>query len=99
MRSLLGLLLLSITVHAETVADRKVALGLVDTCAPAPKTYDAEGFKPDGQVHAIFYDALPWNGKPARVFAWIGLPAKREGKIPGIVLVHGGGGTAPTEGG
>ena len=91
------LLCLASALRAETGADRKVVLGLVDTCATAPKTYDAEGFKPDGQVHAIFYDALPWNGKPTRVFAWIGLPAKREGKVPGMVLVHGGGGTAYKE--
>ncbi len=92
-----SLLCLASGLHADTGADRKVVLGLVDTCATAPKTYDAEGFKPDGQVHAIFYDALPWNGKPTRVFAWIGLPAKREGKVPGMVLVHGGGGTAYKE--
>ena len=91
---LLACLLCAISLCAQTVADRKVVLGLVDTCAQAPKTYGAEGFKPAGQVHAIFYDALPWNGKPTRVFAWIGLPAKREGKVPGIVVVHGGGGTA-----
>jgi cephalosporin-C deacetylase-like acetyl esterase len=97
MRSLLYLIVLSGTLFAEPSADRKLALGLVDACAQAPKTYDAEGFKPDGTVRAIFYDAHPWQGKPTRVFAWIGLPAKREGKVPGIVLVHGGGGTAYKE--
>jgi cephalosporin-C deacetylase-like acetyl esterase len=97
MRSLLGLIFLSATLIADPTTDRKVVLGLVDTCAQAPKTYDAEGFKPDGTVHAIFYEALPWNGKPTRVFAWIGLPAKRVGKVPGIVVVHGGGGTAYKE--
>jgi len=96
MRPLL-LLLLGVTLGAEPTADRKVVLGLVDTCAHAPKSYDAEGFKPDGTVHAIFYDALPWKGKPTRVFAWIGLPAQRTGKVPGIVVVHGGGGTAYKE--
>ena len=97
MRSLLCLLALSAALFAETIADRKVALGLVDTCAQAPKTYEAEGFKADGPIRAIFFDALPSQGKPTRVFAWIGLPAKREGKVPGIVLVHGGGGTAYKE--
>jgi cephalosporin-C deacetylase-like acetyl esterase len=95
--TLLASLLLSASLCAETIVDRKVALGLLDTCAQAPKTSEAEGFQPDGAVHAIFYDALPWKGQPTRVFAWIGLPAKREGKIPGIVLVHGGGGTAYKE--
>ncbi|MEY4306795.1 MAG: Acetyl esterase Axe7A precursor [Verrucomicrobiota bacterium] len=92
MRLLLALL--AVTLGAETIADRKVVLGLTDTCAPAPKSYEAEGFKAEGTVRAIFYDALPWKGKPTRVFAWIGLPAERKGKVPGMVLVHGGGGTA-----
>jgi len=96
MRSLL-LLLFAGALGAEPSADRKIALGLVDTCAQAPQTHKAEGFKADGTVHAIFYDALPWNGKPTRVFAWIGLPAQRTGKVPGIVVVHGGGGTAYKE--
>ena len=35
------------------------------------------------------------HGKPTRVFAFIGLPNVPKGKkIPGMVLVHGGGGTA-----
>jgi cephalosporin-C deacetylase-like acetyl esterase len=97
MRSLLYLIVLSGTLFAEPSADRKVALGLVDACAQAPKTYDAEGFKPDGTVRAIFYDALPWQGKPTRVFAWIGIPTQRTGKVPAMVLIHGGGGTAYKE--
>jgi len=46
-------------------------------------------------VQALFYEGLPWKGKPTRVFAWWGIP-KTEGneKVPGIVLAHGGGGTA-----
>jgi len=95
MRNLL--LLLAATLSATPADDRKVVLGLVDTCAQAPKVQEAEGFKPDGTVRAIFYDALTWQGKPTRVFAWIGLPAKRDGKVPGMVLVHGGGGTAYKE--
>ena len=67
MRNLL--LLLAATLSATPADDRKVVLGLVETCDQAPKTYVADGFKPDGSVHAIFYDELPWNGKPTRVFA------------------------------
>ena len=55
---------------------------------PAPE-FQAEGVK------AIFFDGLPWKGKPTRVFAWVGVPKLDPGtKAPGIVLVHGGGGTA-----
>jgi dienelactone hydrolase len=46
-------------------------------------------------VRGIFYDGLTWQGKPTRVFAWLGLPEKAGGgKVPAMVLVHGGGGTA-----
>jgi dienelactone hydrolase len=61
-----------------------------------PVVHDATGFQADGAVKPIFFDALDWEGKPTRVFAWIGLPdgASKENPAPGIVLVHGGGGTA-----
>ena len=59
-----------------------------------PKMTDAPGFSAEG-VKAIFYDGLPYQGKPTRVFAWIGFPKTEPGtKVPGMVLVHGGGGTA-----
>ncbi|HOZ45449.1 MAG TPA: acetylxylan esterase [Candidatus Hydrogenedentes bacterium] len=45
-------------------------------------------------VKALFYAGLPWQGNPTRVFAWLGLPETGDGKVPGMVLVHGGGGTA-----
>lgn len=63
----------------------------------ALRTYPAPEFKEEG-VTALFYDGLPFQGKPTRVFAWIGKPAAAEGtKVPGMVLVHGGGGTAFAE--
>lgn len=59
-----------------------------------PQTYPAEGFEEEG-VKAIYYDSVPYEGKPTRVFAWLGFPDVPEGtKVPGMVLVHGGGGTA-----
>lgn len=66
----------------------------------------ATGFVEPG-VHAIFYDGVPYQGKPTKVFAYYGLPsqegASKEGasdsssKFPGLVLIHGGGGTAFAE--
>jgi dienelactone hydrolase len=59
-----------------------------------PKTYPAEDVKADG-VTSVFFDAMPWKGKPTRAFAWYGIPdSKPRQKLPGMVLVHGGGGTA-----
>lgn len=47
-------------------------------------------------VNAVWLESVPWNGRPTRVFAYYGLPvdATDKRKVPGIVLVHGGGGTA-----
>ena len=61
-----------------------------------PAVHEATGFQADGAVKPIFFDALDWEGKPTRAFAWIGLPAGASKKkpAPGVVLVHGGGGTA-----
>ncbi|MBN2507561.1 MAG: acetylxylan esterase [Verrucomicrobia bacterium] len=60
----------------------------------APRWTVAERPKAEG-VRAVLYDGLPFEGKPTRVFAWLGLPRATPGrKAPGMVLVHGGGGTA-----
>ncbi len=55
---------------------------------------EADGFPAVGEIKAIYFDALEWKGKPTKVFAWLGVPKNPSGKVPGIVLVHGGGGTA-----
>jgi dienelactone hydrolase len=68
-----------------------VALG--ELMAP-PAVHGAEAFAPAGSIKPLFFDGLPYQGKATRVFAWLGLPSERTGKVPGIVLVHGGGGTA-----
>jgi cephalosporin-C deacetylase-like acetyl esterase len=60
----------------------------------APQTYPASDFHAQG-VRALFFQGLPWKGKPTRVFAWYGVPPHKEGeKLPAMVLVHGGAGTA-----
>jgi dienelactone hydrolase len=62
-----------------------------------PQTYPAPGFEEAG-VEPLFFEGLPWRGEATRVFAWLGMPVHKPGdKVPGIVLVHGGGGTAFVE--
>lgn len=64
------------------------------TLEVAPKWTALERPKLDG-VKALTFEGLPFRGKATRVYAWLGLPAVKAGeKVPAMVLVHGGGGTA-----
>jgi len=47
-------------------------------------------------VMGILYQGARYHGKPTSCFAWLWLPegASERKRVPGIVLVHGGGGTA-----
>lgn len=46
-------------------------------------------------VEAVFFEGVPWKGKPTRVFAYYGIPTTQPGEqVPAMVLVHGGGGSA-----
>lgn len=77
---------------AAARADLRAALG--DTVLAAPQFYPAPEMD-QGPMRAIFYDALPYEGSPTRVFAYLAVPGVPAGeKIPAMVLVHGGGGTA-----
>src|SRR5262249_39730471 len=47
-----------------------------------------------GPLRKLYYESALFQGKPTRVFAYLALPKKVEGKAPAMVLVHGGGGKA-----
>lgn len=48
-----------------------------------------------GKIKAVLLDSVSYKGEITKVFAYVGVPEHEAGqKIPGIVLVHGGGGTA-----
>jgi len=67
-----------------------------ETLFKVPQTFAAPecGHATNG-VRALFYEGEPYRGKPTRVFAYYGCPAAGPGqRVPAIVLVHGGGGTA-----
>ncbi len=80
--------------HAEDFSAQREQVLRLGTLDAAPATRAVEGSSSEDGIQAIYFDALPWKGKPTRVFAWLGMPAKRNAKVPGVVLVHGGGGTA-----
>lgn len=75
----------------EAMRGEVAALGKLTT---PPGFQNAEGYEASENLKAIYFDGLNYQGKPTKVFAWLGMPANTSGKVPGVVLVHGGGGTA-----
>ena len=66
----------------------------MNTLAAAPKWMALERPQAEG-MKAVTFTGVPFRGKPTRVFAWLGVPKVEPGqKVPAMVLVHGGGGTA-----
>ena len=55
-----------------------------------PATWGAKS----GLLQEVFYEGEPLDGKPTRVFAYLGRPESSTGPLPAVVLVHGGGGIA-----
>ncbi|MFN7921557.1 MAG: acetylxylan esterase [Bryobacteraceae bacterium] len=61
-----------------------------------PQVQDQQTSEPG--VRALLFEGMPYKGKPTRVFAYYGAPAHAAGaKLPAMVLIHGGGGTAFAE--
>lgn len=90
MKTLFFLLLLPVLAAAQPAWD-------LPRLSQPPATHPSETIRPAyPEIRALFFDGLPYQGKPTRVFAWLGLPkgATAAHKVPGMVLVHGGGGTA-----
>jgi dienelactone hydrolase len=63
----------------------------------APSEYPTDIVKGE-KVRGIFYEGVPYKGKPTRVFAYYGVPKQAaenpKAKFPAMVLIHGGGGSA-----
>ena len=62
----------------------------------APVYKQAQEYAPsesDSVIRPIFYESLPYRGTPTRTFAYFGVPKDRP-CVGGMVLLHGGGGTA-----
>jgi dienelactone hydrolase len=69
----------------------------LEALAKLPEIFPADDLQVEG-VKAFFYQGLPFKRRPTRIFAYYGLPTKNEKapdeKLPAMVLIHGGGGSA-----
>jgi dienelactone hydrolase len=90
-----GLLLVLVGCGRSLAATNSPAIPWdLDALNRAPEWTALERPKAEG-VKAIMFAGLPFHGKPTRVFAWLGVPKVKPGeKVPAMVLIHGGGGTA-----
>ena len=83
---------------APAEADSGVQFDL-EALSKVPEVFPTEIGAAEG-VKSFFYAGLPFKGKPTRVFAYYGVPEPPAGaeqptqKLPAMVLIHGGGGTA-----
>jgi dienelactone hydrolase len=87
------------SVLAQDGAENRAQVLALGELTTAPQVHRADGFAAEGGLRPLFFEGLPYRGKPTRVFAWYGAPGGHEvaGKRPAMVLVHGGGGTAYKE--
>jgi dienelactone hydrolase len=91
MKSILSGLAVLLAVHAFAAGDMPWDLKQL---SQTPRAEPAAGFATN-KLSAVFFEGLPYTGQPTRVFAYIGMPEHKSGeKVPAMVLVHGGGGTA-----
>lgn len=59
----------------------------------APTAVEASPGKVEG-LQSLYLDGSPYRGRPTKFYAYFGLPPTKSGRVPAVVLVHGGGGTA-----
>lgn len=58
-----------------------------------PSAIEAQEGKVEG-LQSFFLDGLPYKGRPTKFYAYLGIPTNVTRKVPAVVLVHGGGGSA-----
>lgn len=83
--------LLFCVVVASPLSAAEIGPWNLDDLKQPPKV---EWLDKEGSVRKLLYTSEPYQGKPTRVFAYYVEPEKADGRLPAMVLVHGGGGTA-----
>ncbi|MEE8637779.1 MAG: alpha/beta fold hydrolase [Candidatus Margulisiibacteriota bacterium] len=96
MRFILGLATLIVFLSAQAFAFPSAELKDLWDISLAPVGYEILDSYRRGsvQVEEIYYQSRSYKGRPVEIFGYFCYPAKAAGKLPAILLVHGGGGTA-----
>ena len=90
------------SVSCVPIASRAEQVGPWDLDALKTQVPDMHWERRDQPVHSLLYAGEKFKGKATEVFAFYASPAtlgaaSSGGKFPGVVLIHGGGGTAFAE--
>ncbi len=92
------LFVISLLTGGAAIANDSKPLWNLDDLDKAPKfTFGDEVPAPVGSaetVREIYYEGEAFRGKPTRIFAYYAAPKESKAKLPAMVLIHGGGGTA-----
>lgn len=90
----------AVTLHGQYESELAAVVALGDlTTAPIMRLDDTTNTTTSvsaGETKGIYFDSVDYEGNETRVFAYLGIPAGAsiENKVPAMVLVHGGGGSA-----
>src|SRR3954452_21617118 len=82
------LLLIAVCLHGAEVPWK------IDELKKMPQSWEAPN--PEADVNAVWIAGPSYKGQPTRAFAYYGIPRTTR-RVPGMVLIHGGGGTAFAE--
>ncbi len=77
-----------------TIYDATELIEEYNKTAETPMSLD--GISQFENVDTIFYDTILYNGETVKTYAYVAIPegASAENPVPGIILIHGKGGTA-----
>jgi len=65
----------------------------VESLSRPPAAVEAQEAREAG-LQSLYIAGLPYHGRPTKFYAYFGLPADVTSKVPAVVLIHGGHGTA-----
>jgi dienelactone hydrolase len=94
---LVGVILAGVALAGQQInAAPRENLWDLQALASPPEVFPAPEIpSSDDRIRSLFFAGPTYRSQPTRVFAWLGVPKLAESaKAPGIVLLHGAGGTA-----
>jgi len=84
-------------VNADLFADMRHKVEGLSQLTDPPTFFLDDSRENTAEMRALYFSGLNYRGNETKVFGWLGIPQNDGRPLPGVVLVHGGGGTAYKE--